>query len=167
MLMPEKLRIIVGADDAGTEYKNALKALLEADPRVELVIDMSLREKDDRFYPAIAVAAAQRIAVGEADRALLICGTGLGMAISANKVAGIRAVTAHDGYSVERSILSNNAQVLCFGQRVIGLELARHLVNIWLSVHFDKASSSAAKVAQITDYENGSLLLDVDDASCN
>lgn len=165
--MTKKLRVIIGADDAGTEYKNALKALLEADDRVELVIDMALREKDDRFYPAIAVAAAQRIAVGEADRALLVCGTGLGMAIAANKVAGIRAVTAHDGYSVERSVLSNNAQVLCMGQRVIGLELAKHLVKIWLSLTFDKSSSSAAKVAQITDYENGSLLLDVDTAKCD
>ena len=165
--MTNKLRIIIGADDAGTEYKNSLKALLEADDRVELVIDMALREKDDRFYPAIAVAAAQRIAVGEADRALLICGTGLGMAIAANKVAGIRAVTAHDGYSVERSVLSNNAQVLCMGQRVVGLELAKHLVKIWLSLTFDKSSSSAAKVAQITDYENGSLLLDVDTAKCD
>lgn len=165
--MTKKLRVIIGADDAGTEYKNALKALLEADGRVELVIDMALREKDDRFYPAIAVAAAQRIAVGEADRALLVCGTGLGMAIAANKVAGIRAVTAHDGYSVERSVLSNNAQVLCMGQRVIGLELAKHLVKIWLSLTFDKSSSSAAKVAQITDYENGSLLLDVDTAKCD
>ena len=165
--MTKKLRVIIGADDAGTEYKNALKALLEADDRVELVVDMALREKDDRFYPAIAVAAAQRIAVGEADRALLVCGTGLGMAIAANKVAGIRAVTAHDGYSVERSVLSNNAQVLCMGQRVIGLELAKHLVKIWLSLTFDKSSSSAAKVAQITDYENGSLLLDVDTAKCD
>jgi ribose 5-phosphate isomerase B len=165
--MSKKLRIIIGADDAGREYKNALKTLLEADDRVELVIDMALREKDDRFYPAIAVAAAQRIAVGEADRALLVCGTGLGMAIAANKVAGIRAVTAHDGYSVERSVLSNNAQVLCMGQRVIGLELAKHLVKIWLSLTFDKSSSSAAKVAQITDYENGSLLLDVDTAKCD
>jgi ribose 5-phosphate isomerase B len=165
--MSKKLRIIIGADDAGTEYKNALKALLEADERVELVIDMSLREKDDRFYPAIAVAAAQRIAVGEADRALLVCGTGLGMAIAANKVAGIRAVTAHDGYSVERSVLSNNAQVLCMGQRVIGLELAKHLVKIWLSLSFDKESASAAKVAQITDYENGSLLLDAETTQCD
>lgn len=165
--MSKKLRIIIGADDAGTEYKNALKALLEADERVALVIDMSLREKDDRFYPAIAVAAAQRIAVGEADRALLVCGTGLGMAIAANKVAGIRAVTAHDGYSVERSVLSNNAQVLCMGQRVIGLELAKHLVKIWLSLSFDKESASAAKVAQITDYENGSLLLDAETTQCD
>ena len=165
--MATKLRVIIGADDAGQEYKNALKVMLEKDPQVELVIDISLREKETDFYPAIAVAAGQRIAVGEADRALLICGTGLGMAIAANKVAGIRAVTAHDGYSVERSVLSNNAQVLCMGQRVIGLELAKHLVKIWLSLSFDKESSSSVKVNQITDYENGRLLLDTDAPQCD
>jgi ribose 5-phosphate isomerase B len=90
---------------------------------------------------------------GRADRALLICGTGLGMAISANKVSGIRAVTAHDSYSIERSVLSNDAQILCFGQRVIGIELAKRLVTEWLTYIFDSTSKSAAKVSEITAYE--------------
>ena len=97
--------------------------------------------------------AARLVAAGEADRALLVCGTGLGVAISANKVPGIRAVTAHDSFSVERSVLSNNAQVLCFGQRVIGIELARRLAKEWLDYQFDPASASAAKVDAITEYE--------------
>lgn len=71
---------------------------------------------------------------------VLICGTGLGVAISANKVKGIRAVTAHDSFSVERSILSNDAQVLCLGARVIGVELARRLVKEWLGYQFDPVS---------------------------
>lgn len=83
----------------------------------------------------------------------MICGTGLGVAISANKVEGIRAVTAHDPYSVERSVLSNNAQVLCFGQRVIGLELAKKLVDEWVELRFDEKSASADKVADISKYE--------------
>jgi ribose 5-phosphate isomerase B len=89
----------------------------------------------------------------QADRALLICGTGLGVAISANKVAGIRAVTAHDPFSVERAVLSNNAQVLCFGQRVIGLELAKKLVHEWVDLRFDEKSASAEKVKDIEGYE--------------
>lgn len=89
----------------------------------------------------------------QADRALLVCGTGLGVAISANKVEGIRAVTAHDPYSVERSVLSNNAQVLCFGQRVIGLELAKKLVDEWVELRFDESSASAEKVRDIGNYE--------------
>ena len=83
-----------------------------------------------------------------------MCGTGLGVAISANKVPGIRAVTAHDSYSVRRSVLSNNAQVLCFGQRVIGLELARALTDDWLAQRFDETSASAEKVAAIRAYES-------------
>lgn len=93
------------------------------------------------------------MADGTADRALLICGTGLGVAISANKIPGIRAVTAHDSFSVERAVLSNDAQVLCFGQRVIGVELARRLTREWLGYRFDPQSASAEKVAAIADYE--------------
>jgi len=95
----------------------------------------------------------QLIADGKADRALLVCGTGLGVAISANKVPGIRAVTAHDSFSVERAVLSNDAQVLCFGERVVGLELARRLAKEWLGYRFDPNSASAAKVAAIGEYE--------------
>ena len=75
------------------------------------------------------------------------------MAISANKVAGIRAVTAHDPYSVERSVLSNNAQVLCFGQRVVGPELAKKLVQEWVDLRFDESGGSAEKVREIDNYE--------------
>jgi ribose 5-phosphate isomerase B len=146
-------RIIIGADSAGYEYKEALKADLLAAPRVESVSDVGVGSSEKTDYPHVAVAAARKVADGEADRALLICGTGLGVAISANKVPGIRAVTAHDSYSVERSVLSNNAQVLTFGQRVIGLELARKLLREWLSYTFDENSSSAPKVAAISAYE--------------
>lgn len=75
---------------------------------------------------------------------VLICGTGLGVAISANKVNGIRAVTAHDSFSVERSVLSNDAQVLCLGARVIGIELARRLAKEWLGYTFDTVSEIMA-----------------------
>ena len=76
-----------------------------------------------------------------------------GVAISANKVNGIRAVTAHDSFSVERAVLSNNAQVLCMGERVVGLELARRLAKEWLGYVFDTKSASAPKVDEIMKYE--------------
>src|ERR1041384_6556116 len=117
-----KLRVVVGSDDAGYEYKEALKGDLRGDDRVAEVIDIGVGSDEDTAYPHLAAAAARLVAAGKADRALLVGGTGLGVAISANKVPGIRAVTAHDSFSVERSVLSNNAQVLCFGQRVVGLE---------------------------------------------
>lgn len=146
-------RIVIGNDEAGVEYKEALKALLTADSRVASVLDIGVGANDATAYPHLAVNAARKVADGEADRALLICGTGLGVAIAANKVPGIRAVTAHDSYSVERSVLSNNAQVLTLGQRVIGLELAKKLVGEWLEYRFDESSASASKVDAICSYE--------------
>ncbi|GAA3768227.1 D-erythrulose 4-phosphate isomerase DerI1 [Plantactinospora mayteni] len=149
----EKWRIVIGSDDAGFEYKEVLKRDLEANDLVAEVIDVGVGADDTTAYPHVAVTAAQLVADGRADRALLICGTGLGVAIAANKVRGIRAVTAHDSYSVERSVLSNNAQVLTFGQRVVGLELARRLAREWLTHQFDESSASAQKVAVLDGYE--------------
>ena len=147
------LRIVIGCDAAGTRLRDALKADLQRHEGVSEVTDVGVTGNDGTDYPHIAVRAARMVAEGKADRALLICGTGLGVAISANKVPGIRAVTAHDVYSVQRAILSNDAQVLCFGERVIGLELARALAQEWLKHRFDPASPSAQKVLAISSYE--------------
>ncbi len=151
--MSEGLRVVVGSDDAGLDYKELLKADLKGDERVAEVIDVGVGSDEQTAYPHIAVTAANLVAEGKADRALLICGTGLGVAISANKVKGVRAVTAHDSFSVERSVLSNNAQVLCMGQRVVGIELARRLAKEWLGYTFDESSASADKVATINSYD--------------
>ena len=151
--MARTYRVVVGCDDAGLDYKERIKANLAADDRVSEVIDVGVGADEHTAYPHVAVDAARLVADGTADRALLICGTGLGVAISANKVKGIRAVTAHDSFSVERSILSNNCQVLCMGQRVIGRELARRLAREWIGYTFDPASSSGPKVEEICAYE--------------
>ena len=147
------LRVVVAADSAGFDYKEQLKKDLAADDRVDEVIDVGIAADEDVDYPHVAVAGARLIAEGRADRGLFVCGTGMGVAIAANKVPGIRASTAHDSFSVERLVLSNNAQVLTFGQRVIGLELARRLAREWLGYQFDPHSSSAPKVAAIESYE--------------
>lgn len=168
-MKPDGLRIVVGGDDAGFSYKDIIKADLTADPRVAQVIDVGVvHDEDKTAYPHVAVDAAKLVKSGDADRALLICGTGLGVAISANKVPGIRAVTAHDSFSVERAVLSNDAQVLCMGQRVVGIELARRLVREWVGYTFDPESASAEKVRAISEYErkhaNGKSLNCCDDA---
>lgn len=150
----EPLRIVVGCDDAGYDYKEVLKRDLESSDAVASVVDVGVDADGHTPYPKVAIAAAELVARGEADRALLICGTGLGVAIAANKVPGIRATTAHDSFSVERSVLSNDAQVLTMGQRVIGIELARRLVREWLGYRFDPSSASAEKVAVIGEYES-------------
>ncbi|KAL5119159.1 hypothetical protein ACEQ8H_002866 [Pleosporales sp. CAS-2024a] len=150
----QPLRIAIGCDDAGVSYKKAIIADLKSSPLVASVTDVGVPENTDKTaYPHIAVSAAQLVASGQADRAVLICGTGLGVAISANKVRGIRAVTAHDSFSVERAILSNDAQVLCLGERVVGIELARRLVREWLGYRFDRTSASAKKVDAIMEHE--------------
>jgi ribose 5-phosphate isomerase B len=151
--MTRTWRIVVGADDAGYDHKEAIKADLEASSLVASVVDVGVDADGHTNYPTVATTAAEMVARGEADRAVLICGTGLGMAIAANKVAGVRAVTAHDGFSVERSVLSNDAQVLCMGQRVVGLELARRNVREWLTYEFDTSSASNDKVDEIRAYE--------------
>jgi ribose 5-phosphate isomerase B len=151
--MATPLRLIVGSDDAGFDYKEILKKDLEASDGVASVVDVGVDADGHTPYAKVAIEAAERVARGEADRALHICGTGLGVAIAANKVAGIRAVTAHDSFSVERGVLSNDAQVLTMGQRVVGIELARRLVREWLTYRFDPTSASAEKVAVIGEYE--------------
>ncbi len=148
------MTVAVAADNAGVHLKNLLAEQLTADPRVAEVLDFGVPdESDDRAYPRLGLAAAEAIARGDADRGVFVCGTGIGMCISANKVDGVRATVAHDSYSAERSIRSNDCQVLAMGARVIGSELAKRLVDEWLGYTFDHSSASASKVAHITDYE--------------
>ncbi|KAJ4418003.1 hypothetical protein N0V82_005855 [Gnomoniopsis sp. IMI 355080] len=148
------LYLTVHIQDAGVTYKETLKSDLQKDPRVAHIEDVGSHSTTDKTaYPNRAAAAARLVADGTVDRALLICGTGLGVAIAANKIKGVRAVTAHDSFSVERAVLSNNAQVLCMGERVVGLELARRLAKEWLGYVFDEKSASAAKVEAIKQLE--------------
>ncbi|MGH2531489.1 MAG: ribose-5-phosphate isomerase [Thermomicrobiales bacterium] len=151
--MSNRYVLAVGADNAGAELKNQIARQLANDPRVE-VRDFGVPDAtDDTAYPHVGLAVAEAVARGKARRGLLVCGTGIGMAISANKVAGIRATVAHDSYSVERSVKSNDCQILTLGARVIGPELAKKLVDEWLGHEFDPASASAEKVAVISEYE--------------
>lgn len=146
-------RIAVGADEAGFQYKEAIARDLAEDPRVASVVDFGVAEGETTPYASVGLTVAEAVARGEVDRAILICGTGIGMAISANKVPGVRATTVSDSYSCERSVLSNDCQIISFGQRVVGLELARRLASEWLGYEFDPASPSNSKVSVISAYE--------------
>ncbi len=147
------MRIAIGADAAGAELKNLIRKRLAGRTDLDLTDHGVPDAADATAYPHIGLDVARAVAAGKADRGLLICGTGIGMAISANKVPGIRATVAHDSYSVERSVLSNNCQVLTLGARVIGPELALRLVEEWLTYRFDETSASADKVAVIDAWE--------------
>ena len=146
------MRIVIAAPSNGTELKNALKARLQTDPRVSRLTDLST---PDGTYPQLSFAAAQEVAAGRADRAILICGTGVGTAIAANKVRGTRAATAHDLVTVRGSVENYDAQVLCMGQNVIAAPAAWALVDIWLDLRHDTSSGYAPKVGEIDAFERG------------
>jgi ribose 5-phosphate isomerase B len=151
----------VGSDDAGVHLKDYIRDRLKEDPRVSEVRDFGVADTSDKTpYPVVCIQVAEAVARGELDRAVLFGGTGLGEAISANKVRGIRAVVATDPFSIERSILSNNCQILALGERVVAPELAGRIVADWLGYEFDPSSPSAAKVKVLTDYEERGSLSD-------
>jgi ribose 5-phosphate isomerase B len=150
--MAEKLRIVVGSDCAGIRYKEILAEQLRNDDRVAEVIDVGQDLDEDTHYPHIAVSAARLISDGRADRALLVCGTGLGMAITANKIPGVRAATAHDPYSAERARKSNDAQVLTMGARVIAPQAAEKVLDHWLASEFE-GGGSAPKVEKMKEVD--------------
>ena len=138
----------IGADDAALELKGVLiEHLKEKGYEVQ---DYGIKEGAD--YPDVAVEVAEAVARGEHERAILCCGTGLGMSITANKVPGVRAAQCHDVYSAERARKSNNAQVLTMGQRVIGPELAKTVLDAWLESEFG-GGSSAKKVEKMEEID--------------
>lgn len=144
--------IAVGSDEAGFDLKVAVLELLEA--RGLATRDFGCHSHDAVDYPDIAFDLARAVARGEHDRGILICGTGIGMAIAANKVRGVRAAQVHDPYSAERARKSNDAQVMTMGARVIGTELAKSLVETWLAAEF-AGGASARKVRKVTAGELG------------
>ncbi|TFV29983.1 RpiB/LacA/LacB family sugar-phosphate isomerase [Streptomyces sp. T1317-0309] len=151
--MSDKLRIVIGSDFRGFEYKESLKKFLESDPRVLSVQDVGVTDGAVTGYPHIAVDAAEIVADGEADRGLLVCGTGLGMAISAGLVPGIRAVTVNDAHQVEGSVLLNNAQIITLGQMCVSIHQAHALVSQWLGLRYDPTSEWAPLMDAMVDYE--------------
>jgi ribose 5-phosphate isomerase B len=145
------MKLVLGCDEAAYSFKEAIKEYVVA--KGYEVIDKGTFDGKPVMYPDIAVTVAQAVANGEAERGILMCGTGIGMCISANKVPGIRAAVCHDSYSTERARKSNDAQIMCMGARVIGLELAKQLVDIWLSSDFS-GGRSQPKVDRINYYDN-------------
>lgn len=144
------MKIAIGCDEAAYELKEIIKAHL-LEKGVDLT-DFGTHDTTPVTYPDIAFAVAERIAEGEYARAILLCGTGIGMAISANKVAGVRAAQCHDTYSAERASKSNNAQIITIGARVVGPELAKSIVDVWLASEFF-GGKSAEKLDRISAYE--------------
>lgn len=139
-------KLVIGADNLGLPLKDALVEHLRA--KGHEVEDMGVHSDAPVDYPDIGKSLAERVAQGEFPRGILVCGTGAGMAIVANKVKGVRAVCVTDPYTAERAIASNNAQVITMGAQITGVSVAKMLADIWLANEF-QAERSGKKVAKI------------------
>jgi RpiB/LacA/LacB family sugar-phosphate isomerase len=138
------MKIALGADSVGKSLLDVIAAHLAKRPDLT-VTDLS----EPGFYADVAAKVGHALLAGEHERGILFCGTGIGMSISANKTPGVRAALTHDAYSAERAAKSNNAQIITMGARVIGPELAKYVVDVWLASAFDPAGPSAANVEAV------------------
>lgn len=143
------MKIAIGCDPNATEYKQQLIPYIE-----ELGHEITDFGSDDPIYAHTAFALGQAVAEGQCDRGILICGTGIGVCIAANKVKGVYAAEVNDIYQAQRAQLSNNANVITMGAQVIGIELAKCLVKEYLKNTFDPNSRSGSKVEAIKEYES-------------
>jgi ribose 5-phosphate isomerase B len=152
------MKIAIGSDHAGVNLRRAIhKMLVEAGHEVT---DFGPDGSQSVDYPEYTFRVAEAVARGEADLGIFPCGSGLGPAIAANKIPGVRAVTCHDTYSARSSRRDNDANVLTMGERVIGIGLALEVVKAWLEEPFSGAERHQRRIDQITAAERGNLMRD-------
>lgn len=149
------MKIALGCDGAGKPLMDVVEAWLRERGDLDVTNLSEPESGAEERYAEMTERVARRVLAGEFERGILMCGTGLGVCISANKVPGIRAALVHDTYSAERAALSNDAQVITLGARVVGPELAKAIVGTYLAATFDPASHSAANVAAIDALDAG------------
>ncbi len=144
------MKLVIGNDHAAVELKNEIKAHLEQ--RGIEVIDVGTNSTAGFNYPVSGYRAAKLVASGAADGGVLICGTGVGISLAANKVDGIRACVCSETTTARLSKQHNNANMICFGARIVGAELARDIVDAWLDAEF-QGGRHAMRVGMITEIE--------------
>lgn len=140
-------KVAIGCDPNASALKEVIKAHL-----TELGHEYEDYGSDDPIYANVAIALAEAVANGKHDRGILMCGTGIGVCLAANKVPGAYAANCSDPYSTERSIKSNNTNILTLGSQVIGEELAKTLVTIWMDAEYTPGGRSEPKIQRIHDY---------------
>jgi ribose 5-phosphate isomerase B len=150
MYRGDNMKVAVGCDPNAVEFKEKLIPYIES--LGHTCVDYG---SDDPIYANTAIKVAEDVAAGKCDRGVLICGTGIGMSIAANKVKGAYAALVNDIYQAQRAQLSNNANIITMGAQVIGIELAKCLVKEYLSLTYDPNSRSKDKVERIISYEKG------------
>jgi RpiB/LacA/LacB family sugar-phosphate isomerase len=146
------MKLAIGCDSAGTHLLDVVRKILE-DRNIEFE-DYGVSADDTTMYPDVAKTVAERVASGDVERGILVCGTGIGMSITANKVPGIRAALVHDTYSAERAQLSNNAQIITMGARVIGEHVGQKIVETWLDSQWEENQRSSPKVARMNEIDS-------------
>jgi ribose 5-phosphate isomerase B len=149
------MKIAIAGDSAGAPLAQALADHLKGRAGLSVEELSAVPSGEKEFYANLSDRVASQVKDGTFDRAILCCGTGIGVAIAANKVPGIRAAQVHDTYSAERAALSNDAQIITMGARVIGTELAKAIADTWLAntEGFDSAGASAPNVAAIDEVD--------------
>jgi len=140
-------KIAIGCDPNAAGLKKAIIKHL-----AELGYECEDYGSDDPIYANVAIAVAEAVAAGKHDRGILMCGTGIGVSIAANKVPGAYAALCSDAYSTERSIKSNNVNIMTLGEQVTGVELAKSLVSIWINSEYTPGGRSEPKIQRICDY---------------
>ncbi len=142
-----KMKVAIGCDPNAADLKETIKELLKAEG-----IEFEDFGSADPIYANVAFAVGEAVAAGKYDRGILVCGTGIGMSIAANKVPGVYAALLSDAYSAERAVLSNNANVATLGSQTLGPVTAKTYVKIWLEAQWETGSRSESKVARIVEY---------------
>ncbi len=153
------MRIVAGADHRGYELKDRLAAALRADGHE--VLDIGTNGPESVDYPDIALSIGEAIRDGRAERGVFVCGSGVGAAIAANKIAGIRAGICHDTYSAHQGVEHDDMNVLCLGSRVIGEELAREIVQAFVAARFSGEQRYRRRLAKVEAMEAGAQKLEV------
>ena len=141
------MKISIGCDELGIDLKDMIIDVFSK--KGHEFCDVGVMKGETVNYPSVAYSAVKKMNEGHCERCILICGTGIGMALAANKIEGAYAAVCHDVYSTERSILSNNANIMCMGALVIGSKTAEKLVELWLGLTFDPNCRSFDKVQEI------------------
>ena len=149
------MKIVIGCDHAGFQIKNAVKEHILK--KGYEVVDVGTHSTESCHYPVYAHAAAEKILCGECELGILICGTGIGMSMAANKHKGIRAACCSDVFSARLTREHNDANMLCFGQRVVGIGLALDLVDAFLGAEYMNSGNHPLRVAMLSDIEEGTF----------
>ncbi|PYV44307.1 MAG: ribose 5-phosphate isomerase B [Acidobacteria bacterium] len=147
------MKIAIGADHAGFLLKGSLVEFLKSEGHV--VLDLGTHSSEPVDYPDFAKTVGEAVLQGKAERGILVCGSGVGACVAANKLPGIRAGLCHDSYSARQGVAHDDVNVLCLGARVIGPELALDVLRVWLATRFSQGERHKRRLAKIAELEKG------------